>query len=136
MKKNIKYASSIILGGLVAFNVSSAEFSEHEHFAWRCKELASALDHLSQSKSQDLCAGDVAIAAAYISATETNLRRHRNREALVTIHYANSELKEIAYSRSYCANLSSLIKPYIAKTIQLSSDIEALESIKINKITQ
>ena len=128
--KSIIYALPIVLTGLLASQISSASTPNKLAIAEQYKETAYQLNHLKNRKPQDRCAGDVAVAAAYLSAAELKVRHERYDEALVSVHYGTIELKGIAYTRTYCAYFAPLIKPYIARVIQITSELEVLERMK------
>ena len=130
MKKSMMFSLTLALTGILASQVSFAGYPDKADIAEFCRKVASELNQIAASKKPDGCTGDVQVAAAYLSATETKVRHERFNEALVSVHYGESELKEIAYSRAYCAHFSSLIKPYIAKVIRITSELEVLERIK------
>jgi hypothetical protein len=131
MKINKMYWLLVVLTGLIAAKASFAQYPDKLSIARKCHEVAYQLKHLADDNRQNACAGDVSIAAAYIDATEMKLRHARFNEALVSIHYGTSELKEIAYSRPYCVHFSSFIKPYIARTIEINAEIDVLERMRL-----
>lgn len=130
MKNNRVYLLAVSLMGLLSSQISFAGYPDKTDIAEFCRRAASELNQIAASKHPDGCTGDVQVAAAYLSAAVTKVRHERFNEALVSVHYGESELKEIAYSRAYCAHFSPLVKPYIARVIRITSEIEVLERIK------
>jgi len=53
------------------------------------------------------------------------LSRDKVQSASVSLVYAQNELKEISYNRSYCALLASNIKPYLAEVILIQGELDA-----------
>lgn len=131
MKKGIKVALPLILSGLLVSHASLAGYPNKSTIAAHCSEVAHELNRLLKDNNpKDRCAGDVAVAAAYLSSAELKVNHEQYDEALVSLHYGDSELKGIAYSRAYCGHFASLVKPAIAKVIQIASELEVLERIK------
>ena len=128
MKKSMMF--SLALTGLLASQGSFASYPDQASIAEQCSRVASELNQIAASEFPDGCTGDVQVAAAYLSATETKVRHERFHEALVSVHYGESELKEMAYSRGYCGHFSPLVKPYIAKVIKITSALDVLERMK------
>lgn len=85
------------------------------------------MSELIERKAQDVCSGDVSVAAAYLDATGVKVWNGRYEEAKASLYYAENELQGIAYSRPYCANLAPLVKPYVAKVIRISADLDVLQ---------
>jgi len=53
------------------------------------------------------------------------LSRDKVQSASVSLVYAQNELKEISYNRSYCALLAANIKPYLAEVILIQGELDA-----------
>lgn len=133
MKINKMYWLPVVLTGLVAAKASFAEYPNHLSIARECQEVSSRLKQLAENNRQNACAGDISVAAAYLDATAIKVRHARFNEAVVSLHYGTSELKEIAYSRPYCVHFSSLVKPYIARSIQIGAEIDVLERMRLKR---
>ena len=131
MNKNKMYLLPVVLTGLMAAQTSFAEYPDSFRIARECNEVSWQLKRLAEDNRQHACAGDVLVAAAYLDATEIQVRHARFNEAVVSLHYGTSELKEIASVRPYCTYFSNLVKPYIARTIQLSAQIDVLERMRL-----
>ena len=129
MKKIMNYALPFTLSGLLVSQMSFAGYPDNSAISHACTIEAHQLNHLSESKPHDKCAGDVAVASAYIAAAALQVHHEHYNEALVSLHYGESELRSIAYSRSYCAYFASLVKPSIARVIKISSELEVLERL-------
>lgn len=130
MNTLVRTTLSAILGCMMVSTMSFAETSGHERVGAQCHSEALKLNHLVQSLPRDSCAGDVEIAAAYLDSASMQIRTNHYKEALVSLHYGEHELKSIAYSRAYCANFSQQVKPSVAQVIRFIGEVEALEKIK------
>jgi hypothetical protein len=133
MKKIMRYTWPLALGGLLVSQISFAGYPSKHTIAELCRNEAQQLNRIIESKSHDKCAGDVAVAAAYLDAAATKVSHEHYDEALVSLHYSETELKEIAYSRTYCAQFASLVKPVIAKVIRISSELDVLERMTLKR---
>ncbi|CAM4499856.1 MAG: hypothetical protein LEGION0403_FIIPPAGN_01769 [Legionella sp.] len=131
MKKIMRFTGPLALSGLLISQISFAGYPNKNMLADQCRLEEYKLMRLSESKPRNKCAGDVAVAAAYLGAAETQIRHEHFDEALVSLHYSETELKEIAYTRTYCTQFSTLIKPAIARVIKISSELDVLERMKL-----
>lgn len=131
MKKIMYYTLPVVLSGLLVSQMSFAGYPSKNNIADLCRAEAQHLNRVIESKPHDKCSGDVAVAAAYLEAAETKIRHERYDEALVSLHYSETELRQIAFSRAYCVQLAPLVKPAIAKVIKISSELDVLERMKL-----
>lgn len=131
MKKTTYLTWLIALSGILGSQLSFASYPSKQELAHQCKQEERRLILMVQEKLRDKCAGDVMVAAAYLSAAELQIRHEHYDEALVSLHYSEAELKEIAYSRAYCTHFSSDVKPAIARVITISSELDVLERMKL-----
>ena len=90
----------------------------------RIFDVSYQLTQVSDANNQELCAGDVLIAAAYLHSAGRELQHQNRDKALVSLAYGHNELKEISSVRSYCAPLSAKIKPYLAQVILIKSELD------------
>lgn len=90
----------------------------------RSMEVSYQLNRIAERNRTDLCAGDITIAAAYIESAARELSRYKSERAIVSLTYGHNELKEISHTRSYCARLSTEVKPYLAQVILIKSEVE------------
>ena len=120
----------IFLTCLLLTNVSFASSHDTYWIEHDCVRAAGQLHDLIQSKPDDICAGDLEMASAYIEATALKLQHNKIEQALTAIKYGELELKEISTNRSYCASFASSVKPVLAAVIRISSEIEVLERLK------
>lgn len=130
MKKIIRYLVPFTLVGLLGSqnSLAQATTSNESTITEQCHKEAQQLKKLMEFKPYDKCAGDVGIAAAYLDAAAIKVRYEHFDEALVSLHYSATELREIAYSRAYCAYFASLVKQSIAKIISLRSQLDVLKT--------
>ena len=131
MKKTTYLTWLVVLSGVLVSQLSFASYPSKQAIAEQCREEERQLIRIMERKPQDKCAGDVAVAAAYLSAAETQVRHEHYNEALVSLHYSETELKGIAYTRTYCAYFSTLVKPAIARVIKISSELDVLERMRL-----
>jgi len=130
MKKIRLITLPIALTGLLLSQTSFAGSPDASTIARECRDVAQHLEWIVGSQHRDPCAGDVVVAAAYINAAELKIRHERYDEALIAMHYGDVELREVAYTRAYCANFSPLVKPALAKTIRIISELEEMARTK------
>lgn len=130
MNKSIFNVLAAALTGLLVSQASMASTPDKFDIARQFREVAQQLSRLKDQNPHDRCAGDVEVAQAYLSAAELKVYYERYDEALVAAHYGNSELKSIAFDRAYCSHFSPSVKPYIARTIRIISELEVLERMK------
>lgn len=116
-----------VLGSLLVSQMSFAGYPNKAAIAYQCNQESRKLNHIIASNPENKCAGDVGVAAAYLDAAELQIQREHYNQALVSLHYSESELRNIAYSRAYCDFFSTLVKPSIAQVIRISSELEVLE---------
>lgn len=131
MNKLIIRGVSIIFSVFLVSTTSFASYPNTVDIEHECMDTATHLHRLANSNSEDLCTGDLEIAAAYIESAGLKLHYKKLEQALTSIKYGELELKEISLNRAYCAHFSSLIKPVIARVIRISSEIEVLERLKM-----
>ncbi|MGL6029430.1 MAG: hypothetical protein ACRC0B_02880 [Legionella sp.] len=112
------------LMGLMVSQVSLARV-DIEHLGRKALDVAGHLNNIAKANGQDLCAGDVRIAAAYVESAGHAMLRDKIDSASVSLVYAQNELKEISYNRSYCALLSSDVKSSLAGVILIKGELEA-----------
>lgn len=116
-----------IIAGLLATTLLSSycfASSDNDYLARRIFDASNQLEHIAETNSKDLCAGDVKIAQAYLASAGKLLRQDKEEGALVSLTYGQNELKEISFSRSYCQRLSPMVKPVLANVILLKSELE------------
>ena len=109
---------------LMASQVSFAN-GDNQHLGKQSINVAVHLNEIANIHDSDLCAGDVRIAAAYVQSAGYALSRDKVQSASVSLVYAQNELKEISYNRSYCALLASNIKLYLAEVILIQGELDA-----------
>lgn len=109
---------------LVASQVSFAS-GDNQYLSWQSLRVADHLNEIAKVNDRDLCAGDVRVAAAHVQSAGFALSRDKVQSASVSLVYAQNELKEISYNRSYCAPLASNIKPYLAEVILIQGELDA-----------
>lgn len=127
MNNLIRYALPVALGGLLVSQISFAGYPNKSTIAAQCHAQSNKLTRIMASKPQSKCVGDVGVAAAYIDAAELQIQKEHYNEALVSLHYSESELRDIAYSRTYCTYFSPLVKPSIAEVIRIAGELNVLE---------
>jgi hypothetical protein len=121
MKKQLIVGLTMAM--LVA-QTSSANSLNNNDLERRVFEMANQLNRISEVNQNDLCAGDVKVAAAYIESTGYELKHDNHLSALTLLTYAQNELKEISNIRTYCAHIATEVKPYFAKVILMKSELE------------
>jgi len=119
--------NKLIVGFIMALMASQTSFAngDNQHLGRQSIRLAEHLNEIARVSDRDLCAGDVRIAAAYVQSAGYALSRDKVQSASVSLVYAQNELKEISYNRSYCALLASNIKPYLAEVILIQGELDA-----------
>lgn len=119
--------NKLIAGFIMTLMVSQASFAstDNQHLGRQSINVAAHLNEIAKVHDSDLCAGDVRIAAAYVQSAGYALSRDKVQSASVSLVYAQNELKEISYNRSYCALLASNIKPYLAEVILIQGELDA-----------
>ena len=119
--------NKLIAGFIMTLMVSQASFAsgDNQHLGRQSLRVAEHLNEIAKVHDSDLCAGDVRIAAAYVQSAGYALSRDKVQSASVSLVYAQNELKEISYNRSYCARLASNIKPYLAEVIMIKGELDA-----------
>lgn len=122
----LKRAYSGILIGVAMSNVTFAGYPDSYDIEQSSHDLVKQCNHLMYSKSDDVCAGDVGMATAYIDSATRKVRQQNYLQALTAIKYGEHELRAIT-KRSYCRHFSTEIKPMIKEAIQIGSAIETLE---------
>lgn len=131
MNKIMRFTWPWALGGLLVSQISFAGYPNKNRLADECHLEELKLMRLIESKPHNKCSGDVAVAAAYLGAAGNQIRHEHFNEGAVSLHYSETELKEIAFTRTYCTYFSSLIKPAIARVIKISSELDVLERMKL-----
>lgn len=111
----------------MALIASGASFAgaDNQYLGGKSLRVAGYLNDIANANDRDLCAGDVRIAAAYLQLAGYALTREKVQSAFVSLAYAQNELKEISYNRSYCALLAPKIKPYLAEVIVIQGEPDA-----------
>ena len=131
MKKRITRLAPIFLVGLLVSQASVADSLDDYHLSRECARTAQGLNELiAYQTSNDPCAGDVGIAAAYIESAGLLVGRGKYTQGLFAIMSGENELKAITSQRPYCASFASLVKPYLAQVIVLEGQIESARNIK------
>lgn len=123
MNKIIRYTLPVVLGCVMS-SISCAGTLDKGSLVAQCAMTVKHLQDIIQGMPHDKCSGDVAIAAAYVDAAKVQIMSSHYNQALVSLHYGENELRSIAYSRAYCANFSSLVKPSIAQVIRIMGELE------------
>lgn len=129
MKTLVRFTLPAVFGCMMISTMNIAGTSGHDSIGMQCHLESLKLNNLIHSQPRDKCAGDVGIAAAYLDAASMQIRTNHLKEALVSLHYGESELKSIAYSRAYCANFSQQVKPSIAQVIRFIGEVETFEQM-------
>jgi hypothetical protein len=119
--------NKLIAGFIMALMVSQASVAsgDNQHLGGQSLRVAAHLNEIAHLNDSDSCAGDVRIAAAYVESAGYALSRDKVQTASVSLVYAQNELKEISYNRSYCAIMASKIKPYLAEVILIKGELDA-----------
>lgn len=122
--------NKLIVGFIMTLMASQASFAsgDNQHLGRQSLRVAEHLNEIARVSDRDLCAGDVRIAAAYVQSAGFALSRDKVQSASVSLVYAQNELKEISYMRSYCAMLAANIKPYLAEVILIQGELNALNA--------
>lgn len=122
----------IIAGLIITLLASQASFArvDTHHLGRKALEVSDYLNNIAKASKKDLCAGDVRIAAAYVQSAGYAMLRNKIDSASVSLVYAQNELKEIGYNRSYCALLSSDIKSSLAEVILIKGELDAQNASK------
>ncbi len=81
--------------------------------SWHSDHLAIQLKHYAHEHHASVCAEDVLTAASYMERSAQEIKHHQWIRARTSMNYAQSELKQIASTRSYCVALSGSIIPYM-----------------------
>lgn len=122
MKKRL--IAGLVLGALIT-QVSFAS-TNNQSLGRHSLNLAIQLKYIAQENHQDLCAGDVLVASAYVQSAGEALSYDKVQSARVSLVYAQNELKEISNNRrGYCMNLAPKIKPYLAQLIIIQGELDA-----------
>lgn len=121
MKK--KLSAVLITAAMLATYAYASPVDTHD-LGRRSMEVSYQLNRIAEQNRTDLCAGDITIAAAYIESAARELSRYKIERAIVSLTYGQNELNEISHTRSYCARLSTSVKPYLAKIILIKSEVE------------
>lgn len=121
-------SNALIAGFIIALTATQTSFAggENHHFGQQSLRVAEQLKEIARENDSDLCAGDIRIASAYAQSAGYALHRDKVSTATVALVYAQNELREISYNRSYCATLSSRIKPILAEVILIKGELDAL----------
>ena len=115
----------LIAGFLLTALATQVSFAGDNHYLSRKSlTLASAIQEIAKTNSDDLCAGDVLVAGSYVESAGNSLSLDKVENARVSLVYARSELKEISNYRSYCVLLAAKIKPFLADVITIQSELE------------
>lgn len=117
----------LIAGFIMTLMASQASFAngDNQYLSRKSLRVAEHLNEVAKLNDSDSCAGDVRIAGAYVQSAGYALSRDKVQTASVALVYAQNELKEITYNRSYCALLASNIKPYLAEVILIRGELDA-----------
>ncbi len=118
---------TLIAGFVMALMASQASFAsgDSHYLGDKSLRVAERLKDMARINDSDLCTGDIRIAAAYVQSAGYALLGNKVQTASVSLVYAQNELREISYNRSYCATLSSNIKPYLAEVILIKGELDA-----------
>lgn len=124
--------NKLIVGFIMTLMASQASFAngDNQHLGKQSINVAAHLNEIANIHDSDLCVGDVRIASAYVQSAGYALSRDKVQSASVSLVYAQNELKEISYNRSYCALLASTIKPYLAEVILIQGELDAKNAIQ------
>lgn len=127
-------SNTLIAGFIVGLLASHASFAsgDNHYLSVQSLSVAEHLNTIAQEHDSDLCAGDVRIAAAYVQSAGFALASDKVQSASVSLAYAQNDLKEISYNRSYCARLAPTIKPYLAKVIVIQGALDANNAQALN----
>ncbi len=128
MKNTLIRVLPLALTGLLLSTTSFA-FPDRHAVEQECNDSVRQLKALISEKPGDACAGDMAIAAAYIETTRLKLSYQKFNQALTDIRYGQSELKQIR-TRSWCTNFARKVDPVINKVVQISNEIQILSRVQ------
>lgn len=119
--------TKVIAGFIMTLMATQASFAsgDTQHLGRQSARIAAHLNETARVHESDLCAGDVRIAAAYMQSASYALSREKVPTASVSLVYAQNELREISYNRSYCAALAPSIKPFLAEVILIQGELNA-----------
>lgn len=121
---NNKLIAGLFIVVMVSQSAEASGITSSHDLGTRSLDIAYQLNQFAEKNKTDLCAGDVTIAAAYLESAGHELQRDQHTKAITSLIYGQNELKEISHVRSYCANLSAEVKPYLAKVILIKSELE------------
>lgn len=116
---------TLIAGFIMTLVASQASFAsgDNHHLSTKTLRIAEHLNQVANIHDSDLCVGDVRIAAAYVQSAGYALSRDKIQTASVSLVYAQNELKEISYNRSYCAVFAPTMKSFLAEVILIQGEI-------------
>lgn len=119
--------NTLMAGFIIALMASQASYAsgENHYLSGASLRVAEHLNEIAKASDSDLCAGDIRIAAAYVQSAAYALHKDKIQTASVSLVYAQNELKEISYNRSYCAILAPNVKPYLAEVILIQGELNA-----------
>lgn len=116
----------LALLGLSVFLVAPSFANDNpQALSMQCHYIAESLTRLAYSNPHDACFGEVQIAAAYVETAAKNIQRYRRDEALRALDRGQWELEALE-SKPQCSYFAPLVKPELAKVINVRAEIDLL----------
>lgn len=128
--KIILRAAPILLTGLLLSPASYSSNFDKTELAIKCEAVANQLYELSQTKAEDNCASDVAVAGGWMEFAGRVISAGDDKRGFVSLKNAEKELRKIQNSTNYCAYFSPLVKPHLDDVIKLQSELGTNPSFK------
>ena len=121
---NNKLIPGLLMAVVCAQSANAAGLESAADLGKQSTEIANQLNEFAKRNKTDLCAGDVTLAAAYLESVGRELQQGQYTKARTSLIYGQNELKEISTARSYCANLSAEVTPYLTKVVLIKGEMD------------
>jgi hypothetical protein len=129
MKKTAVVILPLLLAGGLLVKIGFATFPGKPYLVSKCEVVAKEIEQVMTAHANDACAGDLAIAAAYVKAAGLKISHEKPELALTAMTYAAQELHAIVNSRAYCRKLAEPSQPLTAHTLALSEAMKGALAI-------
>lgn len=107
----------------------NASMISNQSLAEECHYTEQELQRFIYDLPNDICRGDVEVAAAYLDSASYKLRKDKASEAQTALMYAQHELQDISSKRSYCSNFAPKVKSVLARVIRINSQINIQQQL-------